>query len=122
VKQPQFTQKLFKFEYFFKAQLYCHSLFAVIFVTVMVALLALETLGEATPIETNSIYVALSVTQGSQGEVLWAFSQKNFANLNTVPRLMNIGIFFSEIFVTMTVALLALDTMSEATQIETDST
>jgi hypothetical protein len=39
VKQPQFTQKLLQFEYYFKAQLCCHSLFAVIFVTVMVACL-----------------------------------------------------------------------------------
>jgi hypothetical protein len=68
VKQPQFTQKKFKFEYFFKAQLYCHSLFAEIFVTVMVALLALETLHEATPIESNSICFSLSATQGSQGK------------------------------------------------------
>jgi hypothetical protein len=95
VKQPQFTQKLFKFEYFFKAQLYCHSLFAEMFVTVMVALLALETLCEATPIETNSIYVALSVTQDSQGKGCHGHFQIFFLNLSTAQRLMYIDKVFS---------------------------
>jgi hypothetical protein len=115
MRQPQFTQNLLNFEYCFKAQLYWQSLFAEMLETMTVALLDLYALHEATPLESNSICVmSLKAAKARNGmgisTNLHKFKYCSKANKHWQS-------LFSEMLVTMMVALLALEILREATPI-----
>ncbi len=73
-------------------------------VTMMVALLTFETLCEATQ-------------KGTDSNCVMSLKAAKAVNLNTSQRLNYIGKVFAEMFVRMMVALLALETLHEATPI-----
>ncbi len=98
MRQRQFAQKLFKIESCFKAQLYWHSLFAEMLVAMMVGVLDLYTLHEASPIYS-----------------------KTFKFFMLLRAQLYCHSLFTEMLVTVTVALLDPYTLREPTPLESNS-